>query len=104
MVTGSSRIAPYLIVRGAQRAIAFYRAAFGATESGGTLMPDGRIGHCELTIGGSHVYVADEFPPPEFESIVGPESLSGTTVIIHLEVDDVPATFSSAVRAGAVPV
>jgi uncharacterized glyoxalase superfamily protein PhnB len=52
MVTGSSRIAPYLIVRGAQRAIAFYRAAFGATESGVTLMPDGRIGHCELTIGG----------------------------------------------------
>src|SRR5205809_5253731 len=31
-------------------AIAFYRAAFGAIELGVTLMPDGRIGYCGLTI------------------------------------------------------
>ena len=60
---------------------------------------EGRIGHAELQIGGGRVFLADEFP--DFENIVGPESLEGTSVIIDLEVADVNETYQRAIAAGA---
>ena len=93
---------PYLIVRGAGRAIEFYRAAFLATEVTRVEDVDGKIGHAELRIGDAAVYVADEFP--DVENIVGPDSLGGTSVIVDLEVSDVDAVFQRAVAAGAKPI
>lgn len=56
-------ITPYLVVRGAARAIEFYIAAFEAVEAFRMTDPsDGRIGHAELTIGGGVVMLADEYP------------------------------------------
>ncbi len=40
---------PYLRVRDATAAIAFYKDMFGATERFRLTEPGGRIGHCELT-------------------------------------------------------
>jgi PhnB protein len=56
-------ITPYLTVRGATDAIAFYHKAFGAKEN--TRMPahDGkRLMHADLTINGGRIMLADEFP------------------------------------------
>jgi PhnB protein len=92
----------YLIVRDAARAIDFYTAAFGATTAARIEGPDGRVVHSELRIGEGTVYLADEHP--ELESIVGPESIGGTSVVIDLEADDVVALYDRALAAGATSV
>ena len=64
--------------------------------------PDGRVGHATLGIGSGEIYLADEHP--DFERVVGPETLGGTSVTIDLEVDDVDAAVDRAVNAGATLV
>ena len=98
---GYHSVTPYLIVKGAARAIEFYKQAFGATEKGRMAQPDGRIGHAEIQIGDSCIMLADEFPE---RNIVGPESLGGTPVMIHIYVEDVDAVAKQAVAAGAKEV
>jgi len=88
----------YLHVRNAEKAIAFYKEAFGATETMRLLDPSGRIGHAELDFDGTTLMLADEFP--EF-GIKSPDSVGGTTVTIHLHVDDADAVIRRAVAAGA---
>ncbi len=89
---------PYLIVKGAARAIEFYKKAFGATELMRMADPKGRIGHAEIKIGNSPIMLADEVPEMGFRS---PEALGGSPVSILLYVEDVDALFSQAVAAGA---
>jgi PhnB protein len=60
-------------------------------------MPDGRIGHAEIAIGGAQVMLADEFPEGGH---CGPESLGGTTVSISVIVANVDAFADRAVAAG----
>lgn len=64
--TGFHTITPHLVVKGASEAIAFYKRAFGAKELGRMPFPgpDGqvKIGHAELRIGDSRLFLADEFP------------------------------------------
>jgi PhnB protein len=56
-------VAPYLTVSPASAAIAFYMAAFGATQKAVMPAMDGlRILHCELEINGGAVMLADMFP------------------------------------------
>lgn len=95
---GYHSVTPYLIVKGAAKAIEFYRQAFGATETFRMPQPDGRIGHAELKIGNSTIMLADEFPE---RNIRGPESLGGTPVMIHLYIEDVDTVAKRAVAAGA---
>ena len=89
---------PYLCVRGAAQAIDFYVQAFGAREKFRLTEPSGRVGHAELELGGATLMLADEFP--EY-GIVGPETIGGSSVTIHLHVDDADAVIASAVAAGA---
>lgn len=97
---GHHTITPHLVVKGAAQAIDFYKRAFGAEEI--CRMPmqgkDGqmRVGHAELQIGNSRLFLADEFP--EFGSS-GPSG--GSPVTIHLYVNDTDAAFGQAVGAGA---
>ena len=95
---GYHSVTPYLMVRDAARAIAFYRNAFDADEVMRFKGPDGRIAHAEVKIGDSHVMLADESPHQEF---VGPQTLGGAGVSLMLYVDDVDATFAQALAAGA---
>ncbi len=95
---GYHTVTPYLIVRGAARAIDFYKTAFGATELFRMPMPDGRLGHAEIRISGSIVMLADEFPE---RNVKGPQSLGGTSVGISVYVEDCDASFNRAVAAGA---
>jgi PhnB protein len=92
---------PYLSVRGAAKAIDFYKKAFNATELYRLMQPDGRVGHAEIDIGGAKLMLADEFPEMGFQS---PESLGGSPVNIHLDVPDVDAFARRAVEAGATVV
>jgi len=92
---------PYLSIKGAAAAIEFYKKAFGATEAFRLMQPDGRVGHAEIDIGGAKIMLADEFPEIGFRS---PESLGGSPIVIHLDVEDVDAVARRAVAAGATVV
>lgn len=88
---------PYLVVKGAGKAIDFYKKAFGATEVMRFPMPDGSIGHAEIKIGSSHIMMADEYPDMGY---VSPQTLGGTSCSILLYVEDVDAVFNRAMDAG----
>jgi len=91
----------YLHVKDAAKAIAFYTKAFGAKEKFRLTEPSGRIGHAELDFEGTTVMLADEHP--EYD-IRGPTAFGGTTVTIHLHVDDADEVIRRAVKAGATLV
>ncbi|HEY6168866.1 MAG TPA: VOC family protein [Verrucomicrobiae bacterium] len=96
---GYHSVTPYLIIKGAAKAIEFYKSAFGATELLRMGGPGGSVGHAELKFGDSHVMLADEFPNMGFRS---PHALGGTPVSILLYMADVDAVFKRAVAAGAI--
>ena len=98
---GYPRVTPYLHVDGAKAAIDFYTTVLGAEERMTMPGPDGRIGHAELAIGDSVIMLADEFPDM---GVVGPKTVGGTPVTIHVYVEDVDAVFDQAVKAGAKAV
>src|SRR5438552_9099809 len=58
--SGYAGVTPYLIIRGAARALEFYKKAFGATELMRFPGPGGTIGHAEIKIGEGVVMLADE--------------------------------------------
>jgi len=95
---GTHTVTPHLIVRSADRAIDFYKQAFGAVEVTRHPSPDGSIMHAELRIGDSPLYLADENPA---WGALSPLALGGSPVTIHLFVPDADATFERAVQAGA---
>jgi uncharacterized glyoxalase superfamily protein PhnB len=98
-VTARATITPYLAVAGASEAIEWYRVAFGARTRGEPIvMPDGRIGHAELEIGGALVMLADEFPDIGHTA---PTADIGVHVTLHLGVGDVDSVIERAVAAGA---
>jgi PhnB protein len=95
---GVSPLSPHLVVAGAADAIKFYQRAFGARELIKLEGPDGQLMHACISINGSSVMLVDE--NPQWKSL-GPKSLGGTPVTIHLMVDDVDKTTDQAVAAGA---
>jgi PhnB protein len=99
--TGYAGVTPYLIIRGAARALEFYKKAFGATELLRFPGPDGKIGHAEIKIGEGMVMLADESPAMGHKS---PQTLGGTPVSLMFYVPDVDARFAKALAAGATVV
>ena len=93
---GYHTVTPYLMVRGAARAIDFYRNAFGASEVMRFNEPSGRVAHAEIRIGDSHVMLADES-----DTYRSPQTLGGAGASLMLYVEDVDRTFARAVAAGA---
>jgi len=100
-MTRDQSVTAYLVCRGGAEAIDFYTRAFGAEEVFRMTDPsgDGRIGHAELRIGGSVIYLADEYP--DFGAI-SPDTLGGTAVSLHLAVADCDAATARAEAAGAL--
>ncbi|MGK2950395.1 MAG: VOC family protein [Acidimicrobiales bacterium] len=91
------RLRPYLVVDGADAAIAFYAEVFGARVVGDLIRgDDGRVGHAELEIDGNGLYLADAYP--EY-GIPAPDPAVG--VALHLEVADADDTVARAEAAGA---
>ena len=88
---------PYLRVRGAAQAIAFYQRAFGATERMRLVEPSGRIGHAELELGPAVLMLSEEYP--EY-GLLAPQGDSVLGASIHLHVDDCDAVVAQAQAAG----
>lgn len=90
-----------IAVQGADKAIEFYKNAFGATERYRLIDADsGKIGHAELALNGSILMLSDENP----QWNKSPETLNGTTVKFCLMVENADAAFDKAVAAGATPI
>lgn len=93
---------PYLRVKNAAAALAYYQQAFGAKLRYQLNEPGtGRIGHAELELGAAVIMVSDEYPEC---GIVGPQSIGGTSVSIHLHVDNADVMLARAVEAGGTLV
>ena len=95
---GMHSVTPHLICAGAADAIEFYKKAFDAKEMMRLPGPDGKLMHASISIGDSLVMLVDEMP--EWGAL-GPKSLKGSSVTIHLQVADADAAFKQAVAAGA---
>lgn len=95
---GYSSVTPYLICKGAARALDWYREALGAQELFRMPGPDGVIAHAEIRIGNSVLMLADEFPDMGARS---PQSLGGSPVGLMIYVPSCDAVFERAVAAGA---
>jgi PhnB protein len=92
---------PYLRVKGAPAAIAFYQDVFGAKEKFRLNEPNGRIGHCELDLGNIVLMLSEEYP--EY-GLLGPQAPGATGMAIHLHVDNADELAARAVAAGATMV
>lgn len=105
------RIAAHLIVRSLEKAIDFYRRAFGAEVLyRSAIPPESRVLHAQMKIAESCVLLSEENMGmseevySRFETGVktrSPETLRGTSVILELYVEDVDRAFQRAVEAGA---
>lgn len=96
------RVSPYLAIDGAAAAIDFYRDILGASQRGDVMrMPNGKIGHAELDIGGSVIMLADTAPDMGARS---PKDLGGSPVTLLVYVEDVDDVFARAIKAGATEI
>ena len=94
---GYHTVTPYLTCKDAAKAIEFYKSVFGASEVMRMGGPDGKIGHAEIKIGDSHIFVSDEFPGMNSAPTPGVKNACG----IFMYLEDVDAAFQRAVAAGA---
>jgi PhnB protein len=94
---GYAGVTAYLVIRGAARALDYYKKAFGAKELMRFPGENGTIGHAEIRIGDGVVMLADEMPDSPYKS---PEAFGGTAVSLMFYVSDVDAQFAKAIAAG----
>ena len=95
---GYHTITPYIVVDDAEKAIEFYKDAFGADEHIRIPGPDGKIAHAELQIGDSKIMLSDPF---EQSNVRAPSERGGPTASIFMYVEDCDAIFQQAKTAGA---
>jgi uncharacterized glyoxalase superfamily protein PhnB len=95
---GMHALTPHLICAGAADAIEFYKRAFNAAELSRLPGSDGKVMHAMLRIGDSALMLVDEAPQC---GMLGPKTLKGSPVTVHLYVENVDATVTRAVAAGA---
>jgi PhnB protein len=99
MPDGYHTTTPHLTVNGAEKAIEFYKNAFGAHEIMRMPGPGGKgLMHAEIKIGDSIIMLADEHPRMGERS---PQSLGGCTGSIYLYVENVDSVCAKALAAGA---
>jgi PhnB protein len=93
---------PHLVCARCSEAIEFYKKAFGAEGIGRVPAPDGRrLIHAAIRIGGSFVFLVDDFPEMCGGKSQSPTALEGTPVTIHHYVANCDAAIKRAVDAGA---
>src|SRR5271154_3718808 len=82
---GYHTVTPYLIIKGAAKAIEYYKNVFGATEIMRMNGPNGQVGHAELQIGDSRIMLADECPEMGHRSA---ESIGASPVSLYVYLPD----------------
>ena len=95
---GYSSLTPYLVCKGAAKAIDFYTKAFGAVEMVRMPGPNGQVMHAEVKIGDSILMLGDE---NKERGALAPETIGGTSVSVMFYTEDVDAVFNRAVTLGA---
>ena len=95
---GYRTITPYLIIKGAARAIDFYKQVFGATELLRVPGPGDSIMHAEIRLGDCIVMLADEPADGSFRS---PGAFGGTPVSLMIYIENVDDVFARALSHGA---
>jgi PhnB protein len=99
-------VTPHLVVNDANAAIEFYKRALGATEALRMPAQDGkRLMHSEIHVNGARIFVMDDFPEHRgshgVDAVFPPDQIKGTSVTMHLEVEDCDAAVKRAADAGA---
>jgi len=100
-------ITPILVTDHAEAAVTFYKRAFDAVELARIAAPDGkRLLHVRLVVFGSRLIVMDELAEVnEMGSrFFAPSHLNGTSVTLHVQVEDASLVWKNALAAGAVEV
>jgi PhnB protein len=96
---GFHTVTPYLIIKGAAAAMAFYARAFDATELSRETDDTGTVRHGEMRIGDSPIMITDENPSfPEWKS---PIARGGSALHLYVYVEDPDRLFRQAIEAGA---
>jgi PhnB protein len=99
-------VTPHLVVRDANAALEFYKKALGATETVRMPAQDGkRLMHSEIQVNGARIFVMDDFPESRgshgVDAVFPPDQIKGTSVTMHLEVENCDAAVKRARDAGA---
>ena len=99
-------VTPHLVVRDANAALEFYKKALGATETVRMPAEDGkRLMHSEIQVSGARIFVMDDFPEHRgshgVDAVFPPDQIKGTSVTMHLEVENCDAAVKRAKDAGA---
>lgn len=94
---GYSAVSPALAFKGAETAINWYVNVFDAKEKMRFDNPDKTIGHAEIIIGDSVVFLADE----NLQYNKSPKTLNGNSVNLCVYVPDVDSVIQKAVENGA---
>ena len=94
---GYNAVMPALAFKGADAAIKWYTNVLGAKEKMRFDNPDKTIGHAEITIGDSIIFLADE----NLQYNRSPKTLNGNSVNLCVYVEDVDAVIQKAVDNGA---
>lgn len=95
---GMHTVTPHLICHDADAALDFYKRAFNAAETSRMPGPDGKLMHGSMRIGDSAVMLQNESIQ---HGMLGPKSLKGSPVTIHMYVADVDTFIAHAASAGA---
>lgn len=91
---------PYLTIRGAAEAIAWYEKIVGAKVAFRIDAPDGKVMHAELYVGPARFMLTEERPE---HGALSPKAVGGSSSTAILYVPDVDAVVAKALEAGATP-
>ena len=94
---GYNAVMPALAFKGADAAIRWYVTVLDAKEKMRFDNPDKTIGHAEIIIGDSVVFLADE----NLQYNKSPKTLNGNSVNLCVYVEDVDAVIQKAIDNGA---
>lgn len=91
-------VTAYLCCNGAARALDWYAEVFDGVELSRIADDKGRLGHAEMRIGESVIFLSDEW---EELRIHDPAHFGGNSVSLVIEVADADASYARALGAGA---
>lgn len=97
---GYHSVTPYIMVNGAEQALALYEKALGAEITGCIKVPDSDlVMHAMFKVGNSTVFIGDPIPNSDRQP---PQGMSSAAFYVYVE--DVDASYRQAVEGGMVSV
>ncbi len=96
---GLHTITPSLIVKDANKAIDFYKRAFGAEAKAVHRSPEGKVMHAELQIGNSRFFLSDE--NPGMNNCQSPQTTGSVCCAMNIYTENADKLYNQATNAGA---